>query len=251
MATPKINWPVVLKLVLAIASLIASFKVGEFITTDEASKDDPEFAVKLIGPSNAMQGFAVVVDAPADSVKRWRNQLPAGEQPALELTDNAGRLVLANFAPLPGEHIYELSAQKPVDGLDPFAESRLRVFVGAEPQPTPAPPKVDPVKPDAPVPVVPATKVTSVTYVYEKDDGGVPSAVMAGLNRLNREKGIRATVAEDDITDGDGDVPDQYKTVFTAAKAAGLPALVVLSGETVVRTVKAPTTEAAVWEAGQ
>ena len=90
---------------------------------------------------------------------------------------------------------------------------------------------------------------TSVTYVMEKDDGAVPSGVMAGLNRLNREKGIVATVFEEDSTDGDGDVPDQYREPLRAAREAGLPAFVVMGGNKVLRVVKAPTTADAIVEA--
>jgi hypothetical protein len=116
-----------------------------------------------------------------------------------------------------------------------------------------APPVV--VTPDTPEPDKPApdptTKATAVVYVYEKDDGGVPSAVLAGLNRVNREQKIRATLFEDDSVDGTGDVPEQYKTPLAEARKVGLPALVVMAGESVLLVVKAPTTEAAVVEAAR
>jgi hypothetical protein len=110
-----------------------------------------------------------------------------------------------------------------------------------------APPVVEPDKP-APDPT---TKATAVVYVYEKDDGGVPSAVLAGLNRVNREQKIRATLFEDDSTDGTGEIPEQYKTPRAEALKVGLPALVVMAGYAVLRVVKAPTTEAAVVEAAR
>jgi hypothetical protein len=81
---------------------------------------------------------------------------------------------------------------------------------------TPAPPVVVKPKPDA------------VVYVYEKDDTAVPSEIMVMLDRLNRA-GILATDIDDDVTDGDGQVPDQYKAAIDAARLAGLPALVMLS----------------------
>ncbi len=90
---------------------------------------------------------------------------------------------------------------------------------------------------------------TAAVYVHEKDHGAVPSGVMAGLNRLNREKGIVATVFEEDSTDGDGDVPDQYREPLRAAREAGLPAFVVMGGGKVLRVVKAPTTADAIVEA--
>ena len=86
-----------------------------------------------------------------------------------------------------------------------------------------------------------AKTATAAVYVYEKDSHAVPPGVTVGLNRLNRERQILATLVEADATDGDGDVPDQYRAAVEAAKARGLPALVVLSGSTVLAIVKAPT----------
>ena len=114
----------------------------------------------------------------------------------------------------------------------------------------PAP--VKPPIPDEPLPqpppVDPNTKVTAATYVYEKDQGGVPSAVMSGLNRLNREKKILATVFERDSTDG-SETPEQYKVPLAEANKAGLPALVLTNGATVLKVIKAPKTEAEIMDA--
>ena len=89
----------------------------------------------------------------------------------------------------------------------------------------------------------PATKATAATFVYEKDQHIVPGPVLAALNQLNRERGIIATLFEQDTKDGTGDVPEQYKPALAAAKEAGLPALVVQAGKDVLRTVKDPKTE--------
>lgn len=86
-----------------------------------------------------------------------------------------------------------------------------------------------------------AKTATAAVYVYEKDATAVPPGVTVGLNRLNRERQILATLVEADATDGDGDVPDQYRAALAAARGRGLPALVVLSGSTVLAIVKAPT----------
>lgn len=93
--------------------------------------------------------------------------------------------------------------------------------------------------------------VTAVTYVYEKDESPVPSAVQAAINTLNREQKVLATIYEDDNEDGTGEVPAQYKVAYEAAKQAGLPALVATAGDKVVRTVKAPKTDAEVLEAAR
>lgn len=115
-----------------------------------------------------------------------------------------------------------------------------------------APPPVV-VDPDKPPPVVvdPTVKADKATYVYEKDSGGVPPAVMAGLNKLNREKKILATVLEDDPQNGTGSVPEQYKLAHAEARKAGVPALVVESAGKLLRVVKAPTTTEQVLEAAQ
>ena len=88
--------------------------------------------------------------------------------------------------------------------------------------------------------------VTAVTYVYEKDEAAVPSEVMAGLDRLNREKKVVATMIDDDVKNGNGETPAQYAVPIEAAKKDGLPILVATNGATVVRVVKNPKTEAEV-----
>lgn len=98
-------------------------------------------------------------------------------------------------------------------------------------------------------PVDPNNPATAATYVYEKDDTAVPVGVSTGLNRLNRERGVRATLFEEDTVDGDGDVPDQYKAALAAAQQAGLPALVVTTGDTILRVIPDPRTEQQVFEA--
>lgn len=99
--------------------------------------------------------------------------------------------------------------------------------------------------------VLPSTQpATAAVYVYEKDQGEPSADVMAALDRLNRERGIKATKFEQDIRDGDNEVPDQYQVPLAAAKEAGLPALVVLAGNEVLRVVSGPTGQQ-VWEAVQ
>lgn len=101
------------------------------------------------------------------------------------------------------------------------------------------------VVPDKP-PVTPM-RIDRVTYVYEKDNNIAPKPVAYALHRLNTEyENVIATQFEDDSTDGDDDIPDQYKIALEAAKKAGLPALVIQAGPTVVKVLKAPQTEAEV-----
>lgn len=94
----------------------------------------------------------------------------------------------------------------------------------------------------------PVNKVSAVTFIFEKDDSPIPPPVLAALNALNR-RGIVATTFDDDTVDGSGEIPAQYKIPLEEARKAGLPTLVVMAGESVVKVVKNPKSEAEVLEA--
>lgn len=107
--------------------------------------------------------------------------------------------------------------------------------------------------PDINLPVVVTPdmpEATRAVYVHEQRDNSVPPAVNAALDKLNRQ-GFMATATDDDVTDGNGNIPKQYATAIPAAREAGLPCLVVLNGDEVLKIVPAPTTEEAVMEAVQ
>lgn len=87
--------------------------------------------------------------------------------------------------------------------------------------------------------------VTAVSFVYDDKKHVIPPPVASALSKLN-EQGIVATVDEVDTVDGAGQVPDQYKVSRPAAVKAGLPALVVMGGEKVLKVVPSPKTEEAV-----
>jgi len=91
------------------------------------------------------------------------------------------------------------------------------------------------------VPILTPPVATAAVYVYEKDASSVPVGVTVGLNKLNRDRGIVATLLEADTVDGTGEIPDQYREALAAATASGLPAFVVLSGSTVLSVTPAPT----------
>ena len=91
------------------------------------------------------------------------------------------------------------------------------------------------------IPGLPSSEVDRVTYVYEKDDGAVPRPVSYALRKLN-EQGVIATELEVEPENGLGQIPTQDQIAVEAAKAAGLPALVVQAGASVVKVVKGPTT---------
>lgn len=87
-----------------------------------------------------------------------------------------------------------------------------------------------------------SSKITDAVYIYEKDSGSVPPAILAGLSELNK-KGVLATTFEQDTLDGSQQVPDQYRVALEAAKKEGLPALVFSSSGRVVRVLKNPNTQ--------
>lgn len=104
------------------------------------------------------------------------------------------------------------------------------------------------------VPPPSVSKPTRAVYVYEKDSGATPPQVAGALNTINKQaleagSGFVADEFEEDTVDGTGQVPDQFKVAREEALKVGLPCLVVLSGDKVVRTVKAPKTARDVEEA--
>lgn len=114
-------------------------------------------------------------------------------------------------------------------------------------------PKPVDTKPATPsTPTTPATPsaVKRVTYVYEKDDGEIPSEVAVALDRLNRDRKIVASKYEDDTTDGSDDVPEQYKAALAIAREFGEPIIVIefIDGRTPLY-VKNPTTKEQVLQA--
>ena len=91
--------------------------------------------------------------------------------------------------------------------------------------------------------------VTSLTYVYEKDNGNVPAEVDATLTEISDDTDIVATPFEKDQKNGEGETPTQYRVALAAAEEVGLPALVIQAGDEVIRVIEAPTTRDQVMEA--
>ena len=93
-----------------------------------------------------------------------------------------------------------------------------------------------------PVPGVPSSnKIDRVTYVYEKDEGGVPPGVASALMQLNT-MGIIATDHDKDTVNGEGNTPAQYVIAMNETKTTGIPVLVFQAGQKVAKTIK-PTVD--------
>lgn len=104
--------------------------------------------------------------------------------------------------------------------------------------------------PDAPPVDTNPERIDRATYIYEKDQNNIPRPVSFALQRLNNEyKDVIATEMEEDSTDGDGQVPDQYRIALEAARKAGLPALVIQAKLKVIKVLKDPKSEAEVMDA--
>lgn len=141
------------------------------------------------------------------------------------------------------------SVNNPDPTAKPLVAMKL-VKVGEPKTPEPDTKPATPATPSTPItPVVPSP-VKRVTYVYEKDDGEIPSEVAVALDRLNRDRKIMATKFEDDSTDGDEQVPEQYKAALAIAREFGEPILVIefIDGRTPLY-VKSPTTKEQVLQA--
>lgn len=93
-----------------------------------------------------------------------------------------------------------------------------------------------------------SSKPTAATYFYEKDDTALPSVIEAAIDQINR-LGIKASIEDDDVQDGSGAVPEQYKLALPAAQASGLPCFVTYTKDKVLKVIKDPKTDAELLEA--
>lgn len=166
-------------------------------------------------------------------VNRWSESLTAA-------------LDAATKAKIEAELLKELQVSvTKISGKYPAKAGQIVVEVAGKPVIPPTDPPTDPDDP----PDTNPKKIDRVTYIFEKDQNNVPRPVSFALQRLNAEyKDVVATEFEEDTVDGAGEVPEQYKIALEAARKAGLPALVIQAGKTVVKVVKAPTTEAGVMD---
>lgn len=216
--------------VRSIRSIVAAAIVLAVATSADAQSQKLGVARSYPSSANLAVG-ALVSDQPGGwLVFAVPSMLPAVSEPI-----NAGAGVV--WEGKPGKY---LVLYFPPGQQYPQPEVRVVVLGVA------APPK----KPDDPPGPPEETKVTQVTYVYEKDETAVPREVAKALGDINAKYlGVVASEFEDDTTAGGGAVPAQYRVALAEARKAGLPALVVQAGGKVLRVVKAPTTEAQVTEA--
>ena len=202
----------------------------------------------ITGPKEAQSGDLIVLDASESTgtSRLWLLAVAPVEKSFLPV-DQGLRCVFATGTP--GKYTFVLVVAGTNANGGAVAEMTTHsvvVFGGTSPGPAPDPgPGPDPTNPPLP------TKPTAAVYIYEKDRSNPPRAVQAALDRLNQDdgSGIVGSIFEQDATTGAGQVPSQYRAQLQAAKAAGLPCLVVSAGDQVLRVVADPQTEADVLEA--
>jgi len=197
----------------------------------------------ISGPEAVDVGRSIWLDVTGVTVAELSNGqinvFPQGSAQIRVLQDLRGTILLWAEFGKPGAYDVQVVAPY-IDGDVAKLKSLVwRIQVGQGPNPPPEDPTDPPV----------TLKAAKATYIFEKDvTGAVPREVSAGLQKLN-EDGIEATAIDADVTDGTGEVPDQYKKSIAAAREAGLPCLVVQSksGE-VVKIVPNPQTMDSVLE---
>jgi hypothetical protein len=122
--------------------------------------------------------------------------------------------------------------------IEPWRECATQelLAIAAELEPLDTTPLVEP------IPTTPDV-VTAITYVFEKNQTAPPSEVTKALDRLNRDKSIKATMLEDPTNNENGKVAKQYERALAAAKKEGLPAIVVETADRVLRVVSDPRSQ--------
>jgi len=197
----------------------------------------------ITGPKESRPGSLVILDA-SESTGLGRMWLLAVSPEETSFLPVEAGLKCIFASPIPGDYTFVLVVAGTNSNSGPAAAMATHTVTLIGPSPPPVAP-TDPTDPPL------TLRPTAATYIYEKDQSAVPPPVLSAISQLNAAGSLVATVFEQDTTDGDGQVPDQYQAALIAAKAAGLPCLVVLAGDRVLRVVRSPTTLEAVLEAAK
>lgn len=200
----------------------------------------------ITGPKESRPGALVVLDATAsEGLGRLWLLATSPEETSFLPVESGLKCIFAS--PTPGDYVFVLVVSGTNPNGGPAADMATHTVTLLAPRPPPEPD--DPTDPTNP-PLT--TNPTAAVYVYEKDQGSVPGPVSQALHRLNTERdSFAASAIDQDITTGGGTVPAQFQAAIAAARAAGLPALVILGESGVLRVLPNPTTEAEIMEAVQ
>jgi hypothetical protein len=203
----------------------------------------------ITGPKEARPGALVVLDATESEGTGRLWLLAVSPEPTSFLPVEAG-LKCIFASPTPGDYRFVLVVAGTNPNGGPAADMATHTVHLLSPSP-PVPPEDPPADPTQPPPVV-QLQPTAALYIYEKDQGSPPPPVAQALHRLNIERqSFVANAVDQHVTTGQGQTPAQFQAAIQAARAAGLPALVILAGDQVVRVIRDPRTETAVMEAAR
>lgn len=218
-----------------------SAKIGESVRLRLDGLPNVELSKTMDQQLAWMSKIRVITSAPKGVTEK---DFTLDQQLSIKISPFQWTFALDFKASKPGDYVLVIDWNDP-----PYGLTFHRITVGGSAVPSPDPTKPAPSDPISPNPNNP--KVDRVTWVWEKDSGPVPRYVATALQRINAERsGVVASDFEDDTTDGNGEVPDQFKAALAASKTAGVPVLVLQAGSVVVRAWK-PSTEAEIMEAIQ
>ena len=195
----------------------------------------------ITGPKESRPGSLVILDA-SESTGLGRMWLLAVSPEETSFLPVEAGLKCIFASPTPGDYTFVLVVAGTNSNSGPAAAMATHTVTLIGPSSPPVV-VVDPTDPPL------TLRPTAATYIYEKDQSNPPREVQSAISQLNESGSLVASVFEQDTVDGDGEVPDQYRAALTAAQAAGLPCLVVLAGDLVLRVVRDPKTVADVLEA--
>lgn len=205
------------------------------------------------GPTEKPAGALVMLKADKSQASRLYWVLANGPGESFASVE-AGKICFFSWH-VPGEYKFILIAITPnaPQGQEvAVAEKTVKLTGPAPPVVPPGPTPNPPPGPSQPPTPGPNQKATAAIYVYEKSQTAIPRAVAAAISKINVERssqGFVGSIIEQDVTTGTGQQPAFAKAAIEAAKKEGLPALVILNGNEVVRIVKNPQTEQQVTEA--
>lgn len=188
----------------------------------------------VVGEPNQLVEIRVVATPPAGSVVLSQEWLVV--DPIVDWRQYEDGRVFVSVAPAGSTYRVHWRVTY-VDWEAKTGSSDSRVYtvtISGPPQP---PPDVKP-PPTMPDPTTPDTEVRKVTYVYRPENQIVPRQIQAALRKLE-EAGIEAAAIDQEIRDGNGQVPAQHRGALSAASS--VPCLVIETADRVIKVIESPT----------
>lgn len=207
----------------------------------------------ITGPKESLSGDLVILDASQSQAQKYLWKLLENDKSFLS-TDGGLKCIFAAGVDEPRTfHFILVVAGTNANGGPEVDIATHDLLVKPRNYTPPVVKPETPVNPQTPVSPTNPSRVTRVTYLFEKDNNPVPAAVLKGLISLNGTDAnaasyVFASYFEIDGTAGDGDVPTQYKKAVEVGKDS-IPCLVVENKDGTTKVIKNPKTEADVLNA--